>query len=243
VSDHIHFDYDDQYFPFHLEKLKQFKNQDPLINCYLGAEITIVDLEGHLAKLDKAKEQLDYFLVGDHYIPESHITMDDLVSSEKILKGMMESDPDSLIMLLKKTSDMYINCIHRNHPTILAHPFSTFIRCNFAHIQLIEDFENVCESLQSTQTALELNNAEIQSCFIPDSSDELVSNDILTKRDFIQQLYKVAQKYDLTYSIGSDAHLLNDVGVINYSLQLLEHFLIQKSNILHLNFDKEKKIF
>jgi histidinol phosphatase-like PHP family hydrolase len=234
ISDHIHYDNDDQYFVHHLQARAELQKRNFSIPLYLGAEITILDTTGHIAKQEKSLGYLDYFMVGDHYIPETPITMEQLSQSRNILREWMEINSENLTKMFKIIKDMYCGAIEKYKPMCLVHPFSTLLRCDFAHIELYDVFEKVCETCQKCGVAIELNESQIQSCYEAPTPQCLEHPDIPSKADFYSYLIKISKKYDLKYSTGSDGHLLKDIGIIPGIERFVEQNHIETYKIVNL---------
>jgi histidinol phosphatase-like PHP family hydrolase len=157
VSDHIHYDADDGYFTNHLKMKRQLQQEKCSLPIFLGAELTILNAQGDLPKQTASANNLDFTLVGEHFIPGTSITMDHIPESKVFLIQFIQNQPDKLNEIFRIYREMYQNCLRRFHPTVLVHPYSTLIRCDFTHQQLLEDFEAVCAVCQETRTAIELN--------------------------------------------------------------------------------------
>jgi histidinol phosphatase-like PHP family hydrolase len=234
VSDHIHYDEDDRYFEMHIANATRLIKDGLSVPIFIGGECTIVDLKGRIPNLRNSKGKLGYILLGDHYIPETRINMDDLNLAKDILKCLFQKDKHKLKEIINNNISIYIRGIERYKPQILVHPFSTLLRADFTHIDLIEGFEKVCEMCQNSGTAIELNNVQILDCLENPKPNIIESPDIPQKPEFYRALMKVALSYDIKFSVGSDAHLLKNVGEISAVRKLIEKLDINKEKILYL---------
>jgi histidinol phosphatase-like PHP family hydrolase len=212
VSDHVHWDGDDGYFTHHLDVAHELAAEGLDRPLYLGAELTMLDAHGRLPQLAAAAGHLNYFLVGDHYIPGTHISMDDIKSSQGILLKKLQQD--KLGDLFTTVKNMYVECVQTYHPQILDHPFSTFLRCQFPHVALLEDFEAVCEACQDAGTAIEINNSEVFRNILEAKPPLCEHPDLLTTPEFYRSFIRILKNYDVAYSFGSDAHRFKDIGRI-----------------------------
>jgi histidinol phosphatase-like PHP family hydrolase len=235
VSDHIHWqDNDDVYFPEHIKKATELIKGGLEKPIFLGVEITILDNKGTLPNQPNSKDKINYFLVGDHYIPTvPKITMDDIQGSKKILTQLLKKDNGSLDEIMKYNCDMYCNVMKKHHPTILVHPFSTFLRCGFTHTKLLDFFESVCETSQQCQTAIELNRAELNRCYLSEEKILMKSDELLPLPEFYDNLLQVMKKYDVKISFGSDSHQVVDIGDLSIAINTFERFNFLKNRILN----------
>ncbi len=233
VSDHIHWDDDDQYFPHHLKAAQSLVKKGLDRPLFLGAEMTIIDAEGHLPRLAQSAGKLNYFMAGDHYIPGTEITMDDLLGSKRILLALVKDSPSDLQDIFATMKRMYLGCIHGCKPQVLVHPYSTFLRCDFTHAALLEDWEVVCEACQETQTAVELNLSQIEMCLVHPAPPLCEHPDIPTLPKFYENLLRILAKHDLPYSLGSDAHTLPDVGNVTLPWEIVQKFHLSPAKCLN----------
>ncbi|HMF30545.1 MAG TPA: hypothetical protein VKK79_03985 [Candidatus Lokiarchaeia archaeon] len=213
VSDHVHWDDDDAYFSHHLDVARELVAEGLDRPLFLGAELTMTDIHGRLPHLSVAHNHLSYCLVGDHYIPGTKISMDDIKGSQAILQSLL-SQPE-LSELFETVTQMYVECVDQNHPQILAHPFSTFLRCQFPHFALLERFEVVCEACQGAGTAIEINNSEIQRHVLHPKPPICNHPDLLEAPEFYRRLIGILKNYDVLFSVGSDAHRFTEIGHID----------------------------
>ncbi len=233
VSDHIHWDDDDQYFPHHLEAAQKLMKTGLERPLFLGAEITIIDRNGNLPRQEQSAGKLSYFMAGDHYIPGTSITMDDLLGSKRILLELVQHQPNELREILGAVKQMYIGCVRNHKPRVLVHPYSTFLRCKFTHATLIEDWDAVCQACQETQTAIELNLSQIEMCLLHPAPPLCDHPDVPPLPEFYRALLRTVAKYDLLYSLGSDAHTLLDVGNVTQPWAIAQEFHLSPKKILN----------
>ncbi len=233
VSDHIHWDEDDAYFPQHL-KVAQTLLQNGLDRpLFLGAEMTIIDTEGHLPLHTQSAGKLSYFMAGDHYIPGTNITMDDLLGSKRHLLGYMNNQPDKIQEIIATVKQMYLGCVRNYKPHVLVHPYSTFVRCDFTHTALLEDWDAVCQVCQETQTAVELNLPEIEMCLIHQSPPLCDHPDVPPLSEFYETLLRTISKYDVPYSLGSDAHTMANIGNVNRPWEIAQKYHLSPAKLLN----------
>lgn len=244
VSDHIHWkDDDDWYFPEHVKKAIEIIHSGLQNPIFLGSEITILDLKGTLPNQNKSKDQVNYILIGDHFIPTTKITMDDISGSKKALKNMIENHEFAIKDLLKKVLDMYINAVRLNKPNVLVHPFSTLLRCGFTHIKLLDIFETVCEVCQECQTALEFNRAELNRAYIEKQKPLVETETFLEVSQFYDLIINIIKKFDIKISFGSDAHQLVDIGNLSIAIQTFNRFNFSRDRVLNFLEDERIKPF
>lgn len=244
VSDHIHWkEEDDWYFPEHVKKATKLIQAGLEYPIFLGSEITILDLKGTLPNQNNSKDHVNYIIMGDHFIPTTNITMDDISGSKKILKKMIEKDEFEVNDLIIKIRDMYINAIKLNKPNVLVHPFSTLIRCGFTHHKLLDIFDSICETCQDCQTALELNRAELNRAYLENQKPVSNNDNLINLNEFYDLLIATMKKYDVKISFGSDAHQVVDIGDLSLAIQTFERFNFPKNRVLNFLNDERVKPF
>lgn len=232
ITDHIHYAKDDQYYFQHMQLAKQLRLSDPQFPIFLGAEMTIQDSSGHLPELDQAKGNVQFTIVGEHFIPNFKITMDDLEGGRTLLKEWIIHDSTKLSKAIRIVKEMYLNCIKLNHPTVLVHPYSTYLRCDYAHSQFLSDFEEVCELSQNMGTAIELNESQRIQCLVQNSPQIVESPDVISKKDFFIGMIRIMKHTGVKYSLGSDSHVLKSVGHIEEVWALAQNYgLSEKKHI------------
>ncbi len=233
VSDHIHWNDDDEYFPHHLKAAQSLLQKGLDRPLYLGAEITMVTRNGRLPRHVLSAGKLSYFLAGDHYIPGTSITMDDLLGSKRILLSLVQNQPDVLRKVLATVKQMYLGCVRNHKPHVLVHPYATFLRCDFTHTTLLEDWDAVCQACQETGTAIELNLSQIELCINHPPSPLCAHPDVPPLPDFYRALLRTVAKYDLQYSLGSDAHTLPDVGNVTQPWAIAQEYHLSPKKLLN----------
>ena len=113
------------------------------------------------------------------------------------------------------------------------HPYSTFLRCDFTHTTLLEDWDVVCQSCQETGTAIELNLAQIETCITHPAPPLCEHPDMPPLPEFYRALVCTVAKYDLRYSLGSDAHTLVDVGNVTQPWAIAQDFHLSQKKLLN----------
>lgn len=234
VSDHIHYNEDDKYFHQHLEMRTKLYEEQCKLPIFIGAELTILDRHGTLPQQTLSANKLDYTLVGEHFVPSTPITMDNLLQSKNVLIQWTHSRPEKLTEMFKIYREMYRNTLQKYHPTALVHPYSTLSRCDFIHPQLLEDFEEICATCQETRTALELNNEQILSFFNNPKPVIDLGPETIPRTKFYRSLIRISLKYDLMYSTGSDAHIWENIGRMEAIYKIIKEFQIPDRKILLL---------
>ncbi len=233
VSDHIHWDDDDQYFPQHLKAARSLLKKGLDRPLFLGAEITMIDSDGHLPRQAQSAGKLNYLMAGDHYIPGTDITMDDLLGSKRILLSLVQDQPDELRKILATVKQMYLGCVRNNKPHVLVHPYSTFLRCDFTHTTLLDDWDAVCQACQETQTAIELNLSQVEMCITHPAPPLCEHPDVPSLPEFYRALVRTVAKYDIPYSLGSDAHTISDVGNVSRPWAIAQEYHLSPARLLN----------
>ncbi len=234
ISDHIHYNEDDEYFPETLNLAKGLIAKSIDKPLFLASEITFADSEGNLPLHPRSKKYLSYTLIGAHYIPGTSINMEDTHQGKSTLYQWLEEDYEKLSQLFEIVESMYTKGIAKNSPDILVHPFSTILRCDFAHVELLSVFEKICEICQETRTAIEINRSEIRRFIEFPNPVSIEHPDVPPLRDFYHKLISIMAKYDILISLGSDAHNLNDVGDIGPCVDMINTYHISPDRILNL---------
>lgn len=233
VSDHIHLATDGAFLTEHARIRDELVAGGFTLPIFLGIEASIVDFEGHLP-LDGLVETPDYVLCSDHWIGSTGITMDDLPGSARIVKELHDRDPGKLRSLYKNVASMYINAISSNNVDILAHPFDTFMRIENFDKQLLDFFGMVCEICQERGVAIEINNKTIERQLDLFKNAKPLHEDCLPSEDFYTRLMKIPLKYDILFSTGSDAHVVQDIGMLDNAAKFIERLKIPQRKIYSL---------
>jgi histidinol phosphatase-like PHP family hydrolase len=215
VSDHIHYDFDDVYFPQHLAAAEQYLHQKPDRPLFLGAEITIIDISGTIAQTKASTGYLQYFMVGEHLIPGTAITMDDLTQAHRLLSRWQRNSSAQIHELLNTVENMYLGCLKRYQPQVLVHPFATFTRSGYIHTRMLEIFEQICEICAKKHIAIELNKSQIRECVTNPEPTIMDGAENLTRPEFYHAMVELIKHHNVPYSFGSDGHLLKTMGDIS----------------------------
>ena len=175
-----------------------------------------MDFDGHLARPGSINQPDGPLLFADHWIPNTAISMDDLPGSSEVIKDMHERSPSKLGALYRDVANMYTQVMARNGAvSVLAHPFDTFLRATNFDGALIDVFEPVCEACQHHGVAVELNEKCLERYYKIYAKVSPLHDDCLPPGDFYDALLRVASRFDLRFSAGSDAHSVRDVGCID----------------------------
>ena len=160
--------------------------------------------------------------------------MEDTDKGKEILYGCIQEESEMLDHIVDIVKSMYINVLEKHKPEILVHPFSTLMRCDFTHKSLLDIFDSVCEVCQETGTSIEINKSQIDDSVINPAPVLIDHPDVPPKDVFYDQMIKISQKYDITYSLGSDAHRLRDVGDIKPCVEIIRDYQINPKKVLNL---------
>ncbi len=237
VTDHVHFQADGRFVHEHVAMRDQLVKHGFPLWIYIGIEASIIDMDGHLP-LDTVgtvgTPLLDFLVAGDHWIPGTSITMDDLPAGRQQLARMHESDSSKLAALYKDIATMYARAVSRNDISVLVHPFDTLLRMTDFDVAILEAFEPVCEACQDRGVAIELNSAAARRYFKVYDKIEPLHQDCIPPGEFYVALLKVAARYDVTFSACSDAHATRDVGELEDAIKLASLAGIGASRIWRL---------
>ncbi len=171
-------------------------------NVKIGLEITIVDPKGRLGVHPKYLQALDFHIISEHL----HIAK--LFSPFYRVKHKIKrwyADPKNYQNKLRKFHAnhraLYLNGIHQHPRSILAHVFRFTRGRQIFDPVLLELGEDICEAAQTSEVAIEVHSGFLKAALADPSPH----------REFVLSFFRICQKYDLYYSLGSDAHNLRNV--------------------------------
>jgi len=233
VLDHVHQGTDGDFLAEHARVRNDLLAGGYPKPIFIGIEASIVDNGGHLV-LNSVNAAPDYIVCSDHWIPGTLITMDNLQGSAFRVKEMHAKEPQKLQALYKDVASMYVNAIGINKIEILAHPFDTFMRIGNHDKHLLDVFGPVCEACQVRGVAIEINDKSVQRQLFPAKQRKPLHDDCMQPAAFYTALVKIAMNYDLLFSTGSDAHVVNDIGDLAHSRAFIEQLGIPDRKIFTL---------
>lgn len=216
VTDHVHRDGEGGFVADHVARRDALRRGGSTFPVYIGLELSLVDLDGRVATVAPGPALDGPLLFADHWIPGTTITMDDLPGSSARLKAMHGDDPGALATLYRDVAAMYVKAMERDPGlAVLAHPFDTFLRAGNFDGRLLDTFEAVCDACQQHRVAIELNEKALERYHDTYKNLAPLHEDCMQSGAFYDALLRVACKFDVLFSVGSDAHVTRDIGKID----------------------------
>lgn len=206
----------DWYAPQDFDHILAIRRQIPSdlhgVRLLIGAETEFAG--GKIALTRAHRDELDYVLV-----PHSHIHMvglvlpRDRVTDRQVANYLVES---------------FLDLVSRNFATAIAHPFSPVGRTP-ENVKAITDcisddaFAHCFSAAREHHAAIELNG----SCF----AREWNNPDLMRGHE---RMFSIARDCGVTFTLGSDAHALDELGNVDLSRRLANRLGIGEDRFLHL---------
>jgi histidinol phosphatase-like PHP family hydrolase len=224
VSDHCNFKSYSAPSKFLMTQKNAITSNNLTDQLLLGLEITIVDRKGNLGVNPKYLKMLDYYIISEHV----HIAklFSEYYNMKQKFRTIITSGtkPYLIPTYIQSVQELVVNGIKKNPHSINAHIWRFPRNVGYYSTELLDKTDLILEQLQNSAVAFELHN----SFFSYFQLTQEESNTIHTKnlssihksfhetlvdpKRFVQELLKKASKYDIFYSLGSDAHKINDIG-------------------------------
>ncbi|MBD3188423.1 hypothetical protein GF325_16445 [Candidatus Bathyarchaeota archaeon] len=233
TTDHVHNPGDGTFLPDQLSEREMLMGRGSSIPVFIGIEASIISRDGRMP-LDGLPTMPDFVIAGDHWIPGSGISMADLPGGFKLVGTMHDREPQQLDSIYDTVVCMYCQAIRNEHVVVLVHPFDTFQRIGNSDKRLLDKLETVCDACQDTGTALEINNASARRCVELHHGLPLAHEDCMAPTTFFEEMYRIAARYDITFSTCSDAHEVHLAGNTSLALNVARKSGINESRFLDL---------
>jgi histidinol phosphatase-like PHP family hydrolase len=196
----------------------------------VGAEVDINTLEGEVSITPEQVSQIDFVMASIHWPPTLPPFVDyiDLRDPAQLVEAYcshngVQPEEFSVERLVGDMFTSMTNAVSRNpFIDILAHPTAFAIRLGelCADMDTSDHFDMLAGALAANGVAYELNDA-----VLPDYSPEMLDA-------FVNPLIRRCAEAGVLYAIGSDAHLIKDVGEIKLALRLKEQLEIPDDQIV-----------
>jgi histidinol phosphatase-like PHP family hydrolase len=196
----------------------------------VGAEVDINTLDGEVSITPERASQIDYVMASIHWPPTlpPHIDYIDLRDPARLVEAYcpynnIQPEEFSFERLVGDMFASMTNAITRNpFIDILAHPTAFTLRMGALCIEMdISDHSNeLAAALASYGVAYELNDP-----VLADYSPEMLDG-------FVKPLIRQCAEAGVMFAIGSDAHLIRDVGEMQIALGLKDELGIPDGQIV-----------
>jgi histidinol phosphatase-like PHP family hydrolase len=234
VTDHVHADGDDAFLPLHVAVRDALRDDGCALPIFIGIEASIIDRDGHFPVMISGVCP-DLVLAGEHWIPGTDITMDDTASGAAILAEMHRDDRARLESMYATVAGMYEKAMTRNHVDVVVHPFDTVFRMGDFDPAIFDLFGDVCDAAVARGVAIEINNKAVQRYVDHSPAVAPVHEGCMDSAAFYRELYSVALDRGVSFSFGSDAHVVQDIGDITSAERFARSQCIPESRILRLD--------
>jgi histidinol phosphatase-like PHP family hydrolase len=234
VTDHVHANGDDEFLSLHVAEREALRDEGCEIPVFIGIEASIVDIDGHFPEMVSGV-QPELVLAGEHWIPGTRITMDDMAGSAAIIAEMNRDNRAGLESIYAAVAGMYGHAMARNHIDVLVHPFDTVVRIGDFDLAIIDLFSEVCDACVAHGVAVEINNKAVQRYIDRSPAVMPVHDDCIDSAAFYRELYSIALDRGVQFSFASDAHVVQDIGDITSAERFARSLGISTSRILRLD--------
>lgn len=194
------------------------------VKVHIGAEVDINTIGGDLSITNEQASRIDYVMIGIHWPPTLPPLVDyiDLQEPARLLEAYcsynrIRPEDFSVERLIGDMFTSMINAIARNpFVHILAHPagFATSLGMFCIEMGASEWFEKLANALAANHVAYELNAGALRE-YSPEALE-----------GFVKPLMLTCARAGVMFTVGSDAHRIDEVGDLGLALQMREELEI-----------------
>jgi len=239
VSDHCNYpSYKPEFIYSQKESQKSLGIQDKGL---VGLEVSIYNKKGRLGISEKYLNSIDYKIVSEHI----HIAK--LFSGFFTTKTRVEhwlkkykKKKSKIDKQINRVLDMELRGIRKNPNGIFAHIFRFPLNVNYVPDVLFERLDEILNALADNHFALEIHSGHVHNYNLSDGEarQKIVAGEH-THKEFYHYLYKRAKKYSLPFSLGSDAHRINDIKSRKYWKLFLNKIQVKEDELISPQFFRE----
>ncbi len=225
ITNHVHFNSPRQEF---LANLRNEINTIPNANILLGVELDIDDPKGRIMLQKETLDLLDYVIAGPHNMPTDSLNFPDIIQ-------------DEIVEYFSSLHDILVSSLKGGPINVWVHPFYQELHFGAKFWPQIAPIYTEClEICANRGIAVELTEAFHRDVKPIEKSRQ---SDLLA---FQKELIKLVKKMviqaasvpDLKFSLASDGHNLEEVGHLDFPLELVRSINGLQERLVH--FQKKK---
>jgi len=225
---------------------KHYKITSGLENVFLGLETSIRSESGKIMVSKRNLALLDYLMVSEHIHIMSSWTL--LRKGRKYLEKWW-TNPEmqyKVEKFYKKHARMTLNALKKYKPDILAHPWRFPWHRAFFDNATLEVYEPVLQIAQKYGVHVEISRA-IMSIVDEELQGNLKSkidysgiktwdgeyhHEVMQPVEFLKQYFRTCKELGVKFTLGSDAHRIEDIGKFPKIEVFMKHFNISEKDII-----------
>jgi histidinol phosphatase-like PHP family hydrolase len=206
----------------------------------VGLEISIFNKKGSLGVYQKALPLLDYKILAEH-VHVAKIFSGFFTFKKKFIYLMQNypANQPKIKKMLDQILEMQLNAIQRHPKSILAHLFRFPTTHGYFFHDLYEMMDEVLSALQSAESVLELHSNFVNgiNLTLEEANTRKKGGDKgISPLDYYKELSHRIKQYSIQFSLGSDAHRLENMHSKEEWTKFLEKIAVPEKSVITSNF-------
>jgi histidinol phosphatase-like PHP family hydrolase len=227
--------------------IKQREAMRDLNGAMLGLEVSIRDRNGHISVSRNDLDRLDFVLLAEHVHIMPKWTF--LRKGHAAFKSWWENPREQYLIekYYDRHATMTYNALCRNHADVVAHPWRFPLHQGILDKAIIDSYDKVIRKAVERDVKIEISRSVMAQVLadlnVPSDDNPLSINlkpwkagaehEILRAVPFFRSFFGMCKDLGARFTMGSDAHKLQDIGIFPEHERVLNAMGITEKHIVH----------